>query len=725
MDRILRLRGVSALGLLLAAAWMTQGDGSWVRGAETDPQHWIRVTSKDSLIHLGSLDSFDITSGGTLAAEAIYDHLHRNRPEAILSAMEAYERIIPAENFGGEYTALNWLCKYFVASPEGQRRMLANPLVADWYRLWSADNFAALKEYLDMKYHLVEYKNRKTPKSSPRFRFLEDFILFNNPDRERWERTTKTLEVLKLKEGDKVADIGCGPGYFTFKFSSLVGDTGTVYAIDSNHQHVEYVGQLARKCGVKNIKAMAPQLNRMEMSEKVDLAYVCSLYHNMYALSDVEERQKFVDSIKQMLKPDGRLVVIDNALVADKTLPYHGPYISKDLVINQMWHHGFQLVESYQFIPQRYILIFKSVAEPAPETTRVAVPADAVAVRSKASLVRGLKTTTFPGFSLEGRKLARAFLAALESGDRKALEAVRQGYIALAPTERIGDEYTAFEWFCDYALADQPTREKMLSQWLVREYFDRLGSDNFRLLKHYVRYKYFLDAIVDEEDHRRAGLKTPFEPRSLDDIPMPKEANWTTEQLVELCDYIAFNNPYREKWERTSKLLNFLKLKPGMKVADVGTGPGYYTFQFSELVGPTGQVSAVETVRAHLDRIEQWCGKYGIQNIKPVLTRDNNTNLPAESQDMIFLCSMYHAMYLFSMQYVQDEFIASVKQALKKDGRLVVVDNSILEGAGPAPYYGPGIDRQLVILQLKHYGFKLIDAAQFTPQRYVLMFQMN
>jgi hypothetical protein len=38
-------------------------------------------------------------------------------------------------------------------------------------------------------------------------------------------------------------------------------------------------------------------------------------------------------------------------------------------------------------------------------------------------------------------------------------------------------------------------------------------------------------------------------------------------------------------------------------------------------------------------------------------------------------------------------------------------------------YYGPGVVRELEILQLKHYGFKLVDTAQFIPQRYILVFE--
>jgi hypothetical protein len=50
---------------------------------------------------------------------------------------------------------------------------------------------------------------------------------------------------------------------------------------------------------------------------------------------------------------------VDNAVVTQGTLPYHGPHIAKELIIGQLYYYGFDLAEQYQFIPQRYVLVFK------------------------------------------------------------------------------------------------------------------------------------------------------------------------------------------------------------------------------------------------------------------------------------------------------------------------------------------------------------------------------
>ena len=66
----------------------------------------ITVKDRQSLIHLGSLDSFDITEGGKKAARLILQYLKNGNKKALRDAIDIYEMLIPNENFGGEYTAL-------------------------------------------------------------------------------------------------------------------------------------------------------------------------------------------------------------------------------------------------------------------------------------------------------------------------------------------------------------------------------------------------------------------------------------------------------------------------------------------------------------------------------------------------------------------------------------------------------------------------------------------
>ena len=114
--------------------------------------------------------------------------------------------------------------------------------------------------------------------------------------------------------------------------------------------------------------------------------------------------------------------------------------------------------------------------------------------------------------------------------------------------------------------------------------------------------------------------------------------------------------------------------------------------------------------------------KYGITNIKTIITKMNEAGLPDESVDTIFMCSMYHAAYITDIEFVKDGFISTIHKALRKGGRLIIVDNNVTAPDVPA-YYGPGISPELVIQQLKYYGFNLVDRFEVIPQRFALIFE--
>ena len=91
---------------------------------------------------------------------------------------------------------------------------------------------------------------------------------------------------------------------------------------------------------------------------------------------------------------------------------------------------------------------------------------------------------------------------------------------------------------------------------------------------------------------------------------------------------------------------------------------------------------------------------------------------------MAFLCSLYHASYVNSLEYVRDGFVGSLRTAIKPGGKLVVVDNMPLSDKAGG-YYGPRIAKEMLIAQLTHCGFKFSSYAQFVPQRYVLVFTVE
>jgi SAM-dependent methyltransferase len=135
---------------------------------------------------------------------------------------------------------------------------------------------------------------------------------------------------------------------------------GKVYAIDTEEPHVKYVNAAKLAMNVNNVETIQTDGRTIgPLAETADKIVLVSLYHNIYAMTNDDDRQAFLDSIKSKLKDGGHLYLIDNALVPRGSLPYHGPYIAKELVAAQLEHSGFKLEAYYQPIIQRYALVFR------------------------------------------------------------------------------------------------------------------------------------------------------------------------------------------------------------------------------------------------------------------------------------------------------------------------------------------------------------------------------
>jgi ubiquinone/menaquinone biosynthesis C-methylase UbiE len=107
---------------------------------------------------------------------------------------------------------------------------------------------------------------------------------------------------------------------------------------------------------------------------------------------------------------------------------------------------------------------------------------------------------------------------------------------------------------------------------------------------------------------------------------------------------------------------------PGMSVADVGAGEGYYTVRLAPLVGAKGRVLAQDIVTETRDNLARRVQRERLDNVAVKLGLPNDPKLPARSFDRIFLIHMYHEIERPS------EFLWNLRPALKSGGSVVVVD---------------------------------------------------
>lgn len=120
--------------------------------------------------------------------------------------------------------------------------------------------------------------------------------------------------------------------------------------------------------------------------------------------------------------------------------------------------------------------------------------------------------------------------------------------------------------------------------------------------------------------------------------------------------------------ERPDLVLNVLELKPGMTVADIGAGTGYYSWRIAQRVGAGATVYAVDIQPEMIKLLERQMSRQGAANVKAVLGTLTDPKLPPNTLDLALMVDVYHE---FEYPY---EMLAAIVRALKPGGRLVFVE---------------------------------------------------
>jgi len=135
-----------------------------------------------------------------------------------------------------------------------------------------------------------------------------------------------------------------------------------------------------------------------------------------------------------------------------------------------------------------------------------------------------------------------------------------------------------------------------------------------------------------------------------------------------------FESESREVFALRQEIAKKLELAPGMAIADIGAGTGFFAELFAESVGVEGRVYAVEVSPRFLDHLRQRARDRGFGQIEVVEGGERSARLEEASLDVAFLCDTYH-----HFEYPQ-AILASLHRALRPGGRLVVVDFEKIEG---------------------------------------------
>ena len=171
-------------------------------------------------------------------------------------------------------------------------------------------------------------------------------------------------------------------------------------------------------------------------------------------------------------------------------------------------------------------------------------------------------------------------------------------------------------------------------------------------------------------------------------------------------------NPRRARWQKPSAVVRALGLRRGQVIAEVGSGPGYFTPRLARAVGRAGHVYALDPEPAVLDVLRHRMKRAGVRNVTPVLSRDDDPMLPDRRCDLAVIINAYHHMDGGAA------FLRRLVSRLPRGARVITVDwNEDTEFGPPAKRRVP---RTRFLRDARRAGLKLVADRALLPHQYFL-----
>ena len=163
----------------------------------------------------------------------------------------------------------------------------------------------------------------------------------------------------------------------------------------------------------------------------------------------------------------------------------------------------------------------------------------------------------------------------------------------------------------------------------------------------------------------------------------------------------------RDAWQRPAEVMDALGAKAGSVVADVGAGPGYFTFRLAERVGPNGKIYAEDILKERLDSIRERAAKENLAQVQTILGAPDDPKLPADSLDAALVVNAYHEFRDY------DAMLQGIFRALKPGGHFAVIDCPADPGQPRESYYSRHhIPKEMVRGDLERNGFRFVRELQ-------------
>ncbi len=177
--------------------------------------------------------------------------------------------------------------------------------------------------------------------------------------REEEQRPGEVIKTMGLKDGDLVADLGCGTGYFARRMARAVAPSGRVYAVDIQPEMLDRMKGLLEKEAITNVVPVLGEADDPKLpSAGLDWILLVDVYH------ELQRPKAMLAKMRESLKPAGRIALVEYRLegtTASHIRPEHR--MSPAQVLAEWEPAGFRLVTRHEFLPTQHFFVFEKTAD--------------------------------------------------------------------------------------------------------------------------------------------------------------------------------------------------------------------------------------------------------------------------------------------------------------------------------------------------------------------------
>jgi ubiquinone/menaquinone biosynthesis C-methylase UbiE len=174
----------------------------------------------------------------------------------------------------------------------------------------------------------------------------------DDPKRDAYQKPHEVMQALGIKDGEVIADIGAGSGYFTLRLAQHVGSSGHVYAVDVSPDMIRHLNTRVRDMQLLNVSTILAPPDDPLLPQPVDRFLIVDVWHH------IENQAGYLALMKKLLKPGGQIVMIDFQKRDLPVGPPAGMKIAREDLLKQMQTNGFRITAEHTFLPYQYFLVF-------------------------------------------------------------------------------------------------------------------------------------------------------------------------------------------------------------------------------------------------------------------------------------------------------------------------------------------------------------------------------